>query len=370
MRRFRNTNTLCRLAPANREYRVNAGMAQLLHGDFRQGWRNYASRVAPAVTGARLWNGRASEGKQHSSSQRAGSGRHDSVHPVRTSTWTLRAAACMRIVPRSRGASRIRDWCGAGGPRDQTPPSCDWYAPLLHLPAVFGTRVGTIPADVPYLSADPDRVRNWGAWIRWRHTGESDLRVGIVWRGGPDHWNDRNRSMDPSCLAVLAGPVRGEFFSLQKGYRAGMRRARVCPAAARPRQLRGHGRPDGPSGSGDLGGYFGRASCRRTGPARLGAAAVRSRLAVDARTRRLTLVSRHEAVSPAAPRGMAYRLFEQVREALAEPYPAAEDERRCCGSLRCRFTVAVQNSARHSDGRVCGCRTVTVRERQRELVSL
>ena len=52
-----------RLAPGNREYRVNAGMAQLLHGDFREGWRNYAARVAPGVAGARLWNGEHLKGK-------------------------------------------------------------------------------------------------------------------------------------------------------------------------------------------------------------------------------------------------------------------------------------------------------------------
>jgi hypothetical protein len=88
---------------------------------------------------------------------------------------------------------------------------------LLHLPAVFGTRVGTIPAEVPYLSANPGLVRKWGEWISASAASHPNLRIGIAWRGGPDHRNDRNRSMNPSRLAGLGGVPGTKFFSLQKG---------------------------------------------------------------------------------------------------------------------------------------------------------
>jgi tetratricopeptide (TPR) repeat protein len=206
-----------RLDPANREYRVNAGMAQLLEGDFRQGWQNYASRPAPAATGMRLWNGEHLKGSSILLLSEQGLG--DTIQFIRYA----------RLLGLEGG--RVHAFCppalaelleSAAGlecvvPDDQAPPSCDWYAPLLHLPAVFGTRIGTIPADIPYLKADPDRIRKWGAWIGAETSPSSHLRIGIAWRGGPDHWNDRNRSINPACLTALNRLPAVKFFSLQKG---------------------------------------------------------------------------------------------------------------------------------------------------------
>ena len=39
--------------------------------------------------------------------------------------------------------------------------------------------------------------------------------------GGTDHWNDRNRSLDPSFLAAFAGLTAVSVISLQKGFREG-----------------------------------------------------------------------------------------------------------------------------------------------------
>ena len=38
-------------------------------------------------------------------------------------------------------------------------------APVMSLPVILGTTVETIPAEVPYLAADPARVAAWGQ--RW-----------------------------------------------------------------------------------------------------------------------------------------------------------------------------------------------------------
>jgi hypothetical protein len=107
---------------------------------------------------------------------------------------------------------------------------------MLHLPAMFRTRADTIPDHVPYLSADPGRVRAWSALLAGLKTRipENHLRVGIAWRGDPDHWNDRNRSMDPSCLAALAGLSATAFISLQKGFPAGCESLAFTPL---PREL-------------------------------------------------------------------------------------------------------------------------------------
>src|SRR4029077_16924938 len=67
----------------------------------------------------------------------------------------------------------------------------DCYAPLLSLPAMFGTRVESIPARVPYLFADHDRVCRWRAAL----ADAPGLKVGIAWQGNPGYAADSQRSV-------------------------------------------------------------------------------------------------------------------------------------------------------------------------------
>ena len=223
-----------RLAPANREYRVNAGMAQLLDGDFQQGWRNYAARAAPVAAGARLWNGEHLKGSSILLLSEQGLG--DTIQFIRYARLLDREGARVQALCPPSLAELLRS--AAGVERviadDQAPPAGEWYAPLLHLPAVFGTRAGTIPAEVPYLWAVPERVRHWGSWMSAATGSASSLRVGLAWRGGRDHWNDRNRSMNSSLLAALRGVPSTTFFSLQKDCREGCEELEFTPL---PRDL-------------------------------------------------------------------------------------------------------------------------------------
>jgi len=91
-------------------------------------------------------------------------------------------------------------------------PGYDLHCPLMSLPRALKTRPDSIPATVPYLAADAQRVEAWKSIL-----GESQNRfkIGLAWAGKPTHTNDRNRSMDLSQLAPLSdcGAV---FHSLQK----------------------------------------------------------------------------------------------------------------------------------------------------------
>ncbi|HET6609069.1 MAG TPA: tetratricopeptide repeat protein [Rhodopila sp.] len=60
---------------------------------------------------------------------------------------------------------------------DRLPPF-DAHCPLMSLPLAFGTTAETIPASVPYLHADPDRIAAWQARL-----GAGGLRVGVCWQG-------------------------------------------------------------------------------------------------------------------------------------------------------------------------------------------
>jgi tetratricopeptide (TPR) repeat protein len=122
-------------------------------------------------------------------------------------------------VPKAlvRLASRL-----AGGPfpvfaEGAALPAFDVHCPLMSLPAALGTTLDTIPAPVPYLSADPPAVERWSN----RLAGPAGLKVGIAWAGNPNHRNDRQRSLPLERVAALFDLPGVRWFSLQVGARAG-----------------------------------------------------------------------------------------------------------------------------------------------------
>jgi tetratricopeptide (TPR) repeat protein len=98
--------------------------------------------------------------------------------------------------------------------REDTLPDFDVYAALLSLPRIFGTTVATVPAPVPYLSADPALVEHWRGVLA-PYTG---FKIGIAWQGNPRQGLDRHRSFPLACIEPLARVHGVQLFSLQKGH--------------------------------------------------------------------------------------------------------------------------------------------------------
>jgi hypothetical protein len=71
----------------------------------------------------------------------------------------------------------------------------------------------TIPAEVPYVHAEVERVAQW----RERLGRSAVPRVGVVWAGNPAHANDRNRSLRLAALQPVLATEGVQFVSLQKG---------------------------------------------------------------------------------------------------------------------------------------------------------
>ncbi len=99
-------------------------------------------------------------------------------------------------------------------PHGEPFPPFDAHIPLLSLPGFLGTTLNTIPAQVPYLHADPVRVDYW----RRALAEFSGLKVGIAWQGRPTHGEDRQRSVPLERFAPLAALPGVTLFSLQKGF--------------------------------------------------------------------------------------------------------------------------------------------------------
>jgi hypothetical protein len=69
-----------------------------------------------------------------------------------------------------------------------------------------------MPADIPYIQAEPERVERWGRAL----AAYPEFKVGIHWQGNPGYAGDFHRSMPLRHFAPLARVPRVRLFSLQK----------------------------------------------------------------------------------------------------------------------------------------------------------
>jgi tetratricopeptide (TPR) repeat protein len=202
------------LDPASPTAHWNLALSLLSLGDFEQGWSEYEWRFedgAPAPFPGPRWDGSDLSGRHILLWCEQGFG--DTLQFVRYAP--LVAARGGRVLLRCQSASlkpllaRVAGVAEVFGPGD-TLPSFQCHAPLLSLPHIFGTRLDRLPAPVPYLSPDPDRVAAW----RDRMSSTAPLKVGLVWKGGP---LPRNRACPFTEFAPLAQLPGVAFFSLQLG---------------------------------------------------------------------------------------------------------------------------------------------------------
>ena len=135
----------------------------------------------------------------------------------------LKARGAARVIvackpPLQRLFSRLPgvDQCLAVEDGVVNVPRCDYWAFIMSLPAVFGTRLDSIPNPPPYLTAAAADGARFAA--RLAGLPADHLRVGLVWQGSAEHPNDRNRSLPGlETLAPLWGVPGVSFISLQHG---------------------------------------------------------------------------------------------------------------------------------------------------------
>src|SRR5262249_16749149 len=95
-------------------------------------------------------------------------------------------------------------------------PDYDSHCAIMSLPHMFATSLETVPANIPYLFADPQLVEEWRPKVE-AHARAGALRVGLVWAGNPTQPADARRSTTLASLAPLADVDGVTFFSLQVG---------------------------------------------------------------------------------------------------------------------------------------------------------
>jgi hypothetical protein len=102
------------------------------------------------------------------------------------------------------------------------PEAFDWHCPLASLPRAFATTLETVPAAVPYLSAEPERIAYWR-----RHLESRDFKIGICWQGTVSKAG-QGRSFPLRALQPVATVPGLRLISLQRG--AGVEQLRNLPA--------------------------------------------------------------------------------------------------------------------------------------------
>jgi tetratricopeptide (TPR) repeat protein len=210
------------ISPEDPLLHFNHANSLLMSGDLANGFREFEWRIehptlnkdGRAFVGAR-WQGEPLEGRTLLLYSEQGFG--DALQFVRYVPLVAAMGGKVVLHVQSAIADLVRASFGlipdvTVVTREEPVPPYDLQLPLMSLAHVFGTELDNIPADVPYLAADPVKL------IRWRQVfaGLPDLKVGVTWAGNPTHTGDRKRSLSAKAVLphLLVSGV--QLFSLQK----------------------------------------------------------------------------------------------------------------------------------------------------------
>jgi tetratricopeptide (TPR) repeat protein len=212
-----NAETL-RLNPDHVGARNCQAMWWLQMGDFARGWEEYEwrwkkAKVPPRDFPQPLWDGSSLEGRTVLIHTEQGLGdtlqfiRYAPMVKQRGGTVIVESPIALgQLLASCTGIDRL---IARGAPQ----PPFDVHAPLLSLPRIFGTTLANVPANVPYLWADPPLVESW----RRELSAVPGVKIGIAWQGNPRFPADCMRSIPLTHFTPLAQIDGVRLFSLQKG---------------------------------------------------------------------------------------------------------------------------------------------------------
>ena len=203
------------------EAHTNKSFALLLTENFEQGWQEYEWRLCakdrfyPTFQQPR-WDGSSLNGKSILVHAEQGFG--DTIQFVRYLPMVRAQGGYVIFKCQPNLFRLLQSYNGFDEIIEQMPTSestvqFDVHIPMLSLPGIFGTTLETIPANAPYITADPKLETLW----RMQIGQNEDFRIGIVWAGNPKNKWGRKRSSSLADFAPLTDIPGLTFYSLQKG---------------------------------------------------------------------------------------------------------------------------------------------------------
>jgi len=196
----------------------NLALSLLALGEFDRGWPEYEwrSHLANLKPQERAfvqppWNGCSVAGRNLLVICEQGLG--DTLQFIRY--VPLLAARGAKVIVECQPALRELLGCVKGidqiVARGEPLPRFDTHVKIMSLPGIFGTRLGNVPADVPYLFGDPAAE----ARRKPQLAGEG-FKIGVAWQGNPDFPGDAARSIGLTEFEPVAAIKGVKLYSLQK----------------------------------------------------------------------------------------------------------------------------------------------------------
>ncbi len=201
----------------------NQALSLLTLGDLRRGFAQYEWRwTRSGITDTRrnyrrpLWLGEYPLGHK-TILLHAEQGLGDTIQFARYVPLLARAGATvvLEVQPELKallgGLAGVASCHAHGEPL----PAFDVHCPLASVALALQTEPANIPAEIPYLHADEQRIAKWRPAIE----ALPGKRVAFAWAGQVRHANDRNRSIDLASLAPLFALDGFSFVSIQRELR-------------------------------------------------------------------------------------------------------------------------------------------------------
>src|SRR5229473_1599511 len=210
------------VAPDDDQALFAISLIELLHGRWSQAWPKYERRIAlgvgvpPNYTAPpwRPWRGESPHGDLLVLRGEQGLGDHllfsrFGAHLAklghRVALWTKPSLQpLLQTVP---GVERvITDPAELHGIEDVR------LVGMMSVPGILGTTPATVPQNVPFLAAEPERVAAWRERL-----GTHGFRIGIAWQNAGASYLDPLRSIPLREFAPLCEIPGVRLVSLQKG---------------------------------------------------------------------------------------------------------------------------------------------------------
>ncbi|MEJ0096688.1 MAG: glycosyltransferase family 9 protein [Bauldia sp.] len=205
------------LEPDNGLAHYNRALVRIAIGDWQDAWAEHEWRLTARAhvhnTYAKLaptWRGEPLAGRRLLVYGEQGHG--DTLQFVRYLRLIESSGAAITLVVQSATRRLLAanfpgvDVTEAVGLRS----GFDYQVSLMSLPAVFSTTLESVPAEVPYLAAEAERVARWRERL-----GGQGFRVGIVWQGSRGYLRDSERSIPLAEYAPLAAVPGVRLISVQ-----------------------------------------------------------------------------------------------------------------------------------------------------------
>ncbi len=199
----------------------NTAQTLLTQGDYRRGFEEYEWRwrrtgmPAQKSRGRPLWLGEYPL-QRKTILLHAEQGLGDTIQFARYVPLLAASGAkvVLEVQPELKSLMTRLDGAASVIARGDTAPPFDMHCPLGSLPLALKTELTSVPAPIPYLSADDAAVAKWSTRLGAHHAP----RIAIAWSGNPNHDNDRNRSIAFAKLAPLFS-APASFISIQRELR-------------------------------------------------------------------------------------------------------------------------------------------------------